>query len=95
MFVDATARPTQNLQAFKSAVPVYRALACMVALVWTWFFNLTVFKAAHINHLFLLDIDARFALDRRAVLKEASTASVVLLSNFLFYFKALRKLITA
>jgi hypothetical protein len=89
--VDASARPTQNLASFKAVVPVYRSMACLIALVWLWFANLTVFKAARINHMFLLDIDSRLALDRRAVLQEASTLSIVFLADFLFYFKALRK----
>lgn len=91
VFVDTSARPTQNMHEFKAVVPVYRGIACLIALVWLWFANLCVFKMAQINHIRLLDIDTRVALDRRAVLREASTLSVAFLANFLFYFKSLRK----
>lgn len=91
VFVDASARPTQDHYHLKATIPVYRAVGSLVALVWLWFANLTVFARARINHIALFDMDTRTSMDRRAVLREASTISVVFFANALFYFKALRR----
>jgi hypothetical protein len=91
VFVDASARPTQDHYHLKATIPVYRAVGSLVAVVWLWFANLTVFARARINHIALFDMDTRTSMDRRAVLREASTISVVFFANALFYFKALRR----
>ncbi len=89
--MDASARPTQDHYHLKATIPVYRMIGSLIAIAWLWFFNLTVFNRARINYVMLFDVEARTLMDRRAVLKEASTMSIVFFANALFYFKALRR----
>lgn len=64
-------------------IPLYRAVAFIVALVWMWGFSVWMWRKYRVNHIFIFEISARQKLNYLEIWDEAASMTIVFLLNSL------------
>uniref|UniRef100_A0A7S2TPH6 EXS domain-containing protein n=1 Tax=Lotharella oceanica TaxID=641309 RepID=A0A7S2TPH6_9EUKA len=66
-------------------VPLYRAVALCVSLVWLWGLNIWTWSRYRVNHVFIFEISPRHKVNHLEIWAEAASLSIVVLLNSLLF----------
>jgi len=88
--VDTIYRPPPNRQWIYSIFPIYRAFFCLVLIIWLAACCMFVWTKYRINYIYIFELDPRNVPTLEQVFSAATTGTILVMTNFLIYYKILR-----
>ncbi|GAB5357920.1 hypothetical protein AAMO2058_000415500 [Amorphochlora amoebiformis] len=88
--VDTLYRPPKSANWVRSIFPIYRGYFCLVLMIWLAGTMMFIWQKHRVNYLYIFELDPRRAPTLEQVYLQATNATIIVMANFLLYYKVLR-----